>query len=332
MLQLRSVMVTSRPRHETAYRRRVTSALARERARLRGHFREVLAELRTRDVHELSAAQRIVRRGQIAELERYAAAGVFPQNRDSPGRPRPQFVDASGTRCAMAHLIATSGNGELVARIARTANDAYIRDLADDVELQTWLAWAGLSVAEAGRIQPSYCFVTRADECFCRDVGAEGVLEVTVEDDMTVKVDAVHGDGGAVKVGDLVMVSSDLEAGDAALVQVFAGPDGPLYGGLTRVGADGVVEQSCMEDVPPLQREDAIAALLTGDPEGCATYLKERVDADWGKSICELGGCGCATQDADGASLGGLLLLTAWWVRRRGRARRRLGSRARKPA
>lgn len=303
-----------------------STRLARERARLRAHFREVLAELRARDVSGLSAAQRSTRRGLLAELARYAATGVFPRNREFPGRQIPHFVDASGTRCAMAHLIAASGHSELVARISGTANYAYIRELADDVELQAWLGWAGLSVSEAGRIQPSYCFITRADECLCNNAGPGGILEVTaisqVGSDVTVKVDAVHGDVGTVQVGDEVMVSSDSEVGEA-LVHVTVGADGPHFGGVTPVGPDGVVQLSCMEDVPPLRREDAIAALLTGDSEACAVHLKTRVDAVWGESICDYGGgCGCTAQDTGGTSLASLLLVAAWWVRRRRRVPR----------
>jgi uncharacterized protein (TIGR03382 family) len=331
MIQLQASAVATPPRPIRADRRRRPSPRFRERARLRAHFREVLAELRARDVSELGASQRAIRGALIGELAAYAAAGWFPQNRDFPGRAVPHFVDAAGTPCAMAHLIASSGHGELVARISGTANYAFIRELADDPALQAWLAWAGLSVAEAARIQPSYCFVTRADECLCSSVNGEGVLEATVvsraESDVTVKVDAVHGDVGTVVVGDELVVNGNAEVGDTALVTVGLGGAMPYYGDLLRVDADGVVEQDCMQDVPPLQRDDAIAALLTGTSDGCAASLKE-VDPAWGESICDDGpggarGCNSTAQDTGGAPLGSLLLVAAWWARRRRRAPRR---------
>src|SRR6185503_9137835 len=49
-------------------------------------------------------------------------------------------------------------------RVARTRNNAFIAELADDAELRRWLDSAGLSVAEAGRIQPSYDFPGEAND------------------------------------------------------------------------------------------------------------------------------------------------------------------------
>jgi hypothetical protein len=48
-------------------------------------------------------------------------------------------------------------------------NFALIRELEGDAVLQAWLGEFGLTPAEAGRIQPSYCFYTRAENCFCND-------------------------------------------------------------------------------------------------------------------------------------------------------------------
>ena len=59
--------------------------------------------------------------------------------------PMPYFVDAKGVRCAMAHLLEAGGERELVQRIARERNNAFVRDLADESRLLAWLAAAGLT-------------------------------------------------------------------------------------------------------------------------------------------------------------------------------------------
>ena len=56
----------------------------------------------------------------------------------------------------MAFLVAASGRHDIVERIRATRNNARIRELTDDTALVAWLAEAGLTVAEAARIQPAY--------------------------------------------------------------------------------------------------------------------------------------------------------------------------------
>jgi hypothetical protein len=68
----------------------------------------------------------------------------------------PFFRDSRGTLCAMAYLIDRSGRGDLVDRVARTRNNAFIAELAGDPDLRAWLDSVGLTVAEAARIQPQY--------------------------------------------------------------------------------------------------------------------------------------------------------------------------------
>src|SRR4051812_43112355 len=102
--------LASPPGRARARRKRSAPAiLGRETARLRAHFREVLAELRPREVVHLSASQRAQRVRLLGQLARYAKAGRFPRNLDAPGLQIPYFVDAFGTRCAMAHLIESTG-------------------------------------------------------------------------------------------------------------------------------------------------------------------------------------------------------------------------------
>ncbi len=126
-----------------------------EVARLQRHFATVDAELRAADLSQLQPAQRIARAAAVERLRRYSDRGVFPHNHGRIGRT-PFFVDAHGTRCAMAHLIEEAGGGELVATIAGSRNNAYVPELADDPELVAWLDRNGLSAAEAARIQPAY--------------------------------------------------------------------------------------------------------------------------------------------------------------------------------
>lgn len=140
----------------TAASYRSDSASETELARLRRHFRTVEAELTSRDVRHLSAEQSAARVRNIEVLRQYAAAGVFPHNHDFAGKRVPYFRDEHGTLCAMAYLIARSGRADLVDRVERNANNAYLPELARDPDLQAWLDANGLTVAEAARIQPTY--------------------------------------------------------------------------------------------------------------------------------------------------------------------------------
>jgi len=127
-----------------------------EVARIQAHILRAERWAAARDVSGLSPAARAARRRLLQELAVYRRRGVFPQNRDFPGRRMPYFIDARGVRCAMAHLIELAGGAALVQRIAQTRNNAYVRELADEPELIAWLDRNGLSVEEAARIQPSY--------------------------------------------------------------------------------------------------------------------------------------------------------------------------------
>ena len=127
-----------------------------EVARLRAHFDSVDIELRTRDVSHLSAEQRASRARLIAWLREYRDAGQFPVNDKFADRMVPFFRDSKGTLCAMAYLIHRSGRADIVDHIAKTRNNAFIRELTDDAALVAWLDASGLSVAEAARIQPKY--------------------------------------------------------------------------------------------------------------------------------------------------------------------------------
>jgi hypothetical protein len=139
-------------------------ALSPDVARIQIHLAEVEAELRTVDTSELSADQRARREAVIDELARYRTRGAFPRNLDFAERT-PYFIDDRGVRCAMAHLIEMFGGAPLVERVARTANNAYVRELADDAELAAWLSAHGITLAEAARIQPTYERLGLGERC-----------------------------------------------------------------------------------------------------------------------------------------------------------------------
>lgn len=129
-----------------------------EVVRLRAHFDSVNGELRQRDLSELSLRQRVARAQLVTWLRDYRNRGAFPMNDRFPGRAVPFFRDARGVLCAMAYLVRRSGRRDLVDRIARDHNNAFIKDMSSDRELGRWLDSMGLSLREAARIQPSYGF------------------------------------------------------------------------------------------------------------------------------------------------------------------------------
>jgi hypothetical protein len=315
-----------------ARKARARSPLAREKARIRAHFRAVLAELCARDVGHLPEATRARRARLVAELERYARAGRFPRNLDFPAARMPYFVDAFGTRCAMAHLIESTGESGLVARVAATANNAFVRELEADLALGAWLDTFGLTAAEAARIQPTYCFVTKAEVCFCTvsnggNIVVEGTVLTAPSNGMVkVRLDAVHG-GSVVAAGQEMDMYPDLNVnvGDAVLGIVL----NAQAGNVTHVVEEGFVRVQCAFDMPPLKTADAVAALLKG-PD-CSGQLGT-VDPTWRESQCEEGEAeegGCALAPGGGASpllLGSLVLAAAVFARRR-MTRRRLSVR-----
>jgi len=304
-----------------------------EKARLRGHFREVIAELAARDVSHLTDLQRARRAALLVELGRYASTGRFPKNRDFPAQLVPYFVDAVGTRCAVAHLVEATGDTELVSEITTHQNPARIRELEGDPALQAWLDRAGLTAAEAARIQPSYCFITKADACVCNHAyAATGVVEATLVTEpwssrAMVRIDAVHGNAGSAMVGAELEIQTyfpnQAQPGDRLLVPVeMSSPSTMGYGQAFIVLPDGEVELApCGNGVPALAKEDAIAALLeTNAIDGqaaCAASLAS-VDPVWDDSQCEDGGCATAG-DASPFAIGTALLVAALGRRRSSR-------------
>ena len=125
--------------------------------RIRVHFDSVLLELEARDVAALSAAQRDNRSALMATLRAYRDRGVFPHNYDFPGEAVPYFIDRkTGTLCAVAHLLASTGRRDIVDRVARADNNVRVAQLAGDTAFTAWLDANGLTLAEAARIQVPY--------------------------------------------------------------------------------------------------------------------------------------------------------------------------------
>ena len=125
--------------------------------RIQAHFDSVLSELRARDVSQLSAGQRAERSQLIGVLVAYRERGVFPHNRHFPGEAIPYFIDRpTGTLCAVAHLIESTGRRDLVDAVAEMDNNVWVAELKGNREFEGWLDQHGLTLAEAARIQVPY--------------------------------------------------------------------------------------------------------------------------------------------------------------------------------
>lgn len=300
-----------------------------ERRRVAAHIARAEAAARAADVGSLDRLTRLVRTLLLDELARYRADGVFPQNPDF-AEPTPYFIDAAGTRCAMAHLLEVGGEGELVARIARERNNAWVRELADEPRLIAWLAAAGLTVGEAAMIQPSYCSVR--SECFCGEaffgtnypVPADGVLEGEVvtgafEGQNTIRIDVIHGDGLTHAVGDRVQAYvPGAEVGARVLVPVarpvtMPGDPQPTehLNGIVLAEDGTYTNPQCSDEA--IDAALFIRAVTSGE---CSGTL-EAADSHWEGSTCSaLGDCAVG-QSGSPSTLGVLLAVVAALVWRR---------------
>ena len=121
--------------------------------RAQTHYARVDLELRATDVAVLTPEQREARNQALDALRDYSERGEFTRNTEFPGARVPYFVDDEGRRCAVAELLHVAGEDEMVARVARTANHAWVADLAGDPAFRGWLDRSGLTIEEAARIQ-----------------------------------------------------------------------------------------------------------------------------------------------------------------------------------
>ncbi len=143
----------------------------REVRRIRVHLDSAVTALEARNLQGLTTAQRVHRAALVDTLRTYRARGVFPHNRDFPGAPTPYFIDReTGTLCAVAHLLASTGRRDIVDRVARTNNNVWVMQLAGDTAFTRWLDTNGLSLAEAALIQVPY-MAPQSDAQAARQVG-----------------------------------------------------------------------------------------------------------------------------------------------------------------
>jgi hypothetical protein len=126
--------------------------------RIQAHFDSVLAELSAASAAPtLSPGQRTRRAALTATLRAYRDRARFPHNYDFPGRAVPYFVDSrTGTLCAVAHLLASTGRRDIVERVAWTDNNVWVSQLAGDTAFTAWLTANGITLPEAARIQVPY--------------------------------------------------------------------------------------------------------------------------------------------------------------------------------
>ena len=130
---------------------------------LRAHYAKVEAELRASTPAGLDDARRAARDRAIETLSAYRSRGDFGRGPEEGGGGRAlAFVDAEGRRCAVAEILHVFGEDQLVERVAESANDAFVQELATNEALRAALDRIGLTVPEAARIQGPR-FVVRND-------------------------------------------------------------------------------------------------------------------------------------------------------------------------
>ncbi len=307
-----------------------------ERNRVTRHLLRAERLLARRDVSALDPLRRANRRLLLDELGRYRSTGRFPRNRERRAGLTPVFRDDRGTHCAVAHLLAISGHGEIVERVAASRNLARVRELADLPELRAWLAAAGLTLEEAALIQPSYCDVSMADTCFCNSSGQLAVALAVVDSvesyaQCTVTLEQVPENELGVVSGMQVSVNGNAELGQRILVGTRGGTDASSELEFARIGSVlelGENQATCpvheFTRSHPVPIDTALAAFQR-TPEAC-NMLLESISPTWGGSaMCggvdpEDGGGGCRLSVAGGGAapaLTSLAIFAALLLRRR---------------
>lgn len=127
-----------------------------DHARIQMHLQWVEAALRARDLSMLSAVARANRLRHLERLNAYWRAGQFPTNQYHAHR-QPYFRGSYGVLCAVGYLLWQDGQHELVERINRKNNYAYVAELARQYpDIEAWGRVNGFTVAELAWIQPTY--------------------------------------------------------------------------------------------------------------------------------------------------------------------------------
>ena len=125
-----------------------------DQAYVYAHLSSVLPILRTNPANHLTKAQFSSRMHLIEVLDGYRIARRFPINYHRTERI-PVFVDDDGTHCAVAYLLQQTGNEEIVLRLAKADNYAWVKDIHDEAVL-VWQQASGLSMEELKLIQGAY--------------------------------------------------------------------------------------------------------------------------------------------------------------------------------
>lgn len=276
--------------------------------------------------HALSLLPALNRALLLDELRCYRLRGKFPHNHAAAHEPVPVFVDEHGTRCAVAHLLDISGQQQLVRKIARTQNYAKIHELAKHPALRAWLAAAGLTVVEAARIQPTYCYYVEAEACFCSEHAAADVSGLAVgtvqsldQGALQVRIERIGGFFPGLTAGDIVAVQGRADAQQRVFVGRVRHEDGGV-GPFTVVGerlsivGDSVLcDYNAQTAARPVSLDTAMEAILPQSP--CVGTLRVD-DSAWNESTCgaeggfgDDDGGGCSVAHVD--SLGGPYIASA---------------------
>ena len=102
----------------------------------------------------LSQEEKQARLQSIAWLQEYRLNGVFPQNTTHSHRT-PVFIDEAGRICAVGFLIEKSLGREAAEHIDMRFRYATISDMEHEI-LEKWSTISGITLEEAGWIQPAY--------------------------------------------------------------------------------------------------------------------------------------------------------------------------------
>ena len=188
--------------------------------RIRIHFDSVLSELGARDVRSLARVQQAHRAALLVTLRDYRARGVFPHNYDFPGRAIPYFVDRkTGTLCAVAHLLESTGRRDIVDRVARADNNVLVPQLAGDTAFTGWLDANGITLGEAAFIQMPYSQPVSSAEV-ARNVGLVAITPFALGGAVATSLMNALGnaDGHRTRVSKLGIISGIATAGLGAVV------------------------------------------------------------------------------------------------------------------
>lgn len=278
-----------------------------EVTRVREHLLGAIMQVGSRPTADLSPSQRANRVALLGALIGYAVEGRFPKNISRRGLMAPTFVDHEGTRCAMAHLLDTTGAHELVNGVAEKTNHAYVRELAANAALVEWLVENGLTEEEAARIQPSYCY-SPANDCICYQpvVTNADLVAGVVSDTNSLVVDQVFKTETGVVVGDTVSIT--FNGGDfAAGTRVFASLANGAQLHYAFADADSLSMAACNTFGPAAPETLDLSVLLAiADGAECAATL-ERVDPQWVEEECDGLGDDDGSVESGGGNEGGSL-------------------------